>query len=68
MQHGTGVTTVARRLSAWLASRGDQGASVVEYAMLIGLIVMVCLAAMTAMGEATSASADNSAGSIATAN
>ena len=59
---------MARRLSAWLASRGDEGASLVEYALLIGLIVMVCLAAMTAMGEATSASADNSASSIAAAN
>jgi Flp pilus assembly pilin Flp len=30
--------------------RGDRGASLVEYALLLALIAVVCLAAVTAMG------------------
>ena len=69
MQHGVWMTSMARRLAAWVVSRrGDDGASLVEYALLIGLFVMVCIGAMTAMGGATNASADASASSIAVAN
>ena len=32
----------------------DRGASVVEYALLIGLIVLICIAAMTVLGETAS--------------
>ena len=32
----------------------DRGASLVEYALLLALIAMVCLAAVTALGETTS--------------
>ncbi|MEZ5247572.1 MAG: Flp family type IVb pilin [Acidimicrobiales bacterium] len=36
--------------------RSDRGASLVEYALLLALIAMVCIAAVTALGETTSAS------------
>lgn len=31
-------------------SRGERGASLVEYALLVALIAVVCVAAVTAMG------------------
>lgn len=45
-------------LRAWLESRvhDDRGASLVEYALLLALLAMVCIAAVTALGETTSAS------------
>lgn len=32
----------------------ERGASLVEYALLVALIAIVCIAAVTALGEATS--------------
>ena len=46
----------------------DRGASLVEYAFLVGLIAIACIAAVTLLGSANSASADASASSIAAAN
>ena len=45
-------------LEAWIRSRfsSDRGASLVEYALLLVLIVLVCIAAVTALGGTTSAS------------
>ena len=45
-------------LRAWLGARvhDDRGASLVEYALLLALLAMVCIGAVTALGEATSAS------------
>jgi len=45
-------------LQAWIASHIDdeRGASLVEYALLFALIAMVCIAAVTALGETTSTS------------
>ena len=45
-------------LRAWVGSRfeSDRGASLVEYALLLALLAMVCIAAVTALGETTSAS------------
>ena len=44
------------RLSAQLSDRADRrserGANLVEYTMLIGLIALVCIAAVTVLGEA----------------
>ncbi|MGH9153046.1 MAG: Flp family type IVb pilin [Acidimicrobiales bacterium] len=40
---------------------GERGASYVEYAFLVGLIAVVCVAAVTFFGSATSASLDSSA-------
>lgn len=36
--------------------RSDRGASLVEYALLLALIAMVCIAAVTALGSTTSTS------------
>jgi pilus assembly protein Flp/PilA len=39
-------------ISAWLTSkvRSERGASLVEYALLVALIAVVCIAAVTALG------------------
>jgi len=39
-------------ISAWLTSkaRTERGASLVEYALLVALIAVVCIAAVTALG------------------
>jgi len=39
--------------SAWLQSRckSDRGASLVEYALLVALIAVVCIAAVTTLGK-----------------
>lgn len=49
---------VQSHLRTWLATRAhdDRGASLVEYALLIALVAMVCIAAVTALGETTSTS------------
>jgi len=46
---------------------GDQGASLVEYALLISLILLVCLSAVTYFGNSTSKSLSKSASSLGTA-
>ncbi len=40
-------------LSAWLQARckTDRGASLVEYALLVALIAVVCIAAVTLIGR-----------------
>lgn len=49
---------VVTHLRTWLATRAsdDRGASLVEYALLLALIAMVCIAAVTALGGTTSGS------------
>ena len=39
-------------ISAWLTSkvRSERGASLVEYALLVALIAVVCIAAVSALG------------------
>lgn len=32
-------------------ARGDRGANLVEYALLVALVVLVCVAAVTLLGE-----------------
>lgn len=42
-------------IRTWLEARlDDRGASLVEYALLVALIAIVCIAAVTALGETTS--------------
>ncbi len=50
------MTTAYQFLSAWITSRIDneRGASLVEYALLVALIAVVCIAAVTALGSTTS--------------
>jgi len=43
-------------MRAWLASKGwlnreEEGASLVEYGLLVGLIACVCIAAITLLGQ-----------------
>jgi len=42
----------------------DQGASLVEYALLVALIAIVCIAAITLLGGNASTSFDNTAQSL----
>jgi pilus assembly protein Flp/PilA len=48
--------TTYQFLRTWLTSRIDdeRGASLVEYALLVALIAVVCVAAVTALGSTTS--------------
>jgi Flp pilus assembly pilin Flp len=38
------------QLRIWLAHRGDRGASVIEYALLVALIATVCVVAVSVLG------------------
>lgn len=50
---------------AWVASRhGDRGASLVEYALLVALIAVVCIAAVTLLGQSASSKFSSVASSI----
>lgn len=42
----------------------DRGASLVEYALVVALIALVCIGAVTYFGESTSSSFDRSTDSI----
>lgn len=46
----------------------ERGASLVEYALLLALIAMVCLGAVTLLGAQTGDSVSKSADSVALAN
>ena len=46
----------------------DRGASLVEYALLLALVAVVCIGAVTLLGSATGSNFDNSADSIIVAN
>ena len=58
------------RLRKTIRSRiGDErGATLVEYALLFALIVMVCIGAVTILGTSTGDSVSRSADSVAAAN
>jgi pilus assembly protein Flp/PilA len=47
------MITSFRFLSAWLTAhvKNDRGASLVEYALLVALIAVVCIAAVTTLGK-----------------
>ena len=47
----------ARFVASWIASRvtkDERGASMVEYALLLALIAVVCIAAVTFLGHSAS--------------
>ena len=51
------ITTTYEFLATWLLARfGDdeRGASLVEYALLVALIAVVCIVAITVLGTAAS--------------
>jgi pilus assembly protein Flp/PilA len=39
------------RMRTWLARRGERGASLVEYALLVALIAVVCIVAVSLLGS-----------------
>jgi pilus assembly protein Flp/PilA len=47
------MVTQFQFLSAWLTShiKSERGASLVEYALLVALIAVVCIAAVTTLGK-----------------
>jgi pilus assembly protein Flp/PilA len=53
-------------LAAWIRAHtgDDRGASLVEYALLVALIAIVCLAAITLLGNNSSGTLDNTAQSL----
>jgi pilus assembly protein Flp/PilA len=56
---------VARCLPARLSVDDERGASLVEYAFLVGLIAIVCLVAILFLGSSTSAKFSNVASQVA---
>ena len=57
-------------LATWLRARFDdeKGASLVEYALLVALIAVVCIAAVTLLGKNASSKFDSVGQSIGGAN
>jgi pilus assembly protein Flp/PilA len=54
-------------LSAWLkAHMSERGASLVEYALLVALIAVVCIAAVTMLGDSASSKFSTVSDSIET--
>jgi pilus assembly protein Flp/PilA len=53
-------------LAAWARARvaGDRGANLVEYAMLVALIAMVCIAAVSYFGGETDSRFSHTGSSI----
>ena len=53
-------------LASWLRARFDdeKGASLVEYALLVALIAVVCIAAVTLLGSNASSKFDSVGNSI----
>jgi pilus assembly protein Flp/PilA len=53
-------------MANWLRARIDdeRGASLVEYALLVALIAVVCIAAVTLLGNQASSKLDTAANSI----
>lgn len=53
-------------LSAWLTAhiKSERGASLVEYALLVALIAVVCIAAVTTLGRNASSKFSNTGSAI----
>jgi pilus assembly protein Flp/PilA len=65
------MADIARAVAAWFQSRwarDDRGASLVEYALLISLIAIVCMGAISYFGSSNAGSVDDSATKIVVAN
>ena len=68
MLHIGGIAQrVWMRIAARLHAGGESGASLVEYALLVSLIALVCIAAMTFLGNSTADSYDSFGSSLAVA-
>ncbi|HMU78818.1 MAG TPA: hypothetical protein P5193_03795 [Microthrixaceae bacterium] len=51
-------------LSSWSTRRLERGASLVEYALLLALIALVCVTAVQFLGTSASGSLDRSGSSL----
>ncbi len=51
-------------LASWSTSRLERGASLVEYALLLALIALVCVTAVQFLGTSASGSLDRSGSSL----
>jgi len=60
------MTTSYTFLATWLRARfgNEDGASLVEYALLVALIAVVCIAAVTLLGSNASSKFDSVGSSI----
>jgi pilus assembly protein Flp/PilA len=64
---GASVTLSYEFLATWLRAKfgdSDRGASLVEYALLVALIAVVCIAAVTLLGKNASSKFDSVGNSI----
>ncbi|GEM_PF-3179985 len=61
------IVAIARYLTYRCRVDSERGASLVEYAFLVGLIAMVCLAALVFFGSATSSKYSNVASQVGNA-
>ena len=63
------MSTSIEYLSAWIVARAgirsDRGASLVEYALLVALIAVVCIAAVSVLGRSASTKFSSVGSSIA---
>ncbi len=50
--------------TAWSARRLERGASLVEYALLLALIALVCVSALQFLGDSTAGNLDRSGSSL----
>ncbi len=50
--------------ASWMARRAERGASLVEYALLLALIAIVCVTAVQFLGDSSAASLNRSGSSI----
>jgi pilus assembly protein Flp/PilA len=60
------MVTSLEFLAVWLRAHAheDRGASLVEYALLVALIAVVCIAAVTLLGNNASSKFNSTASSI----
>ena len=61
------VVDIARYVTSRCRVGSERGASLVEYAFLVGLIAIVCLAAVVFFGQATSTRYSNVASQVGSA-
>jgi pilus assembly protein Flp/PilA len=61
------MITPIRFLATWVAAhiKNERGASLVEYALLVALIAVVCIAAVTTLGKNASSKFDSVGSSLA---
>ena len=61
------IATTLEFLAAWVSSRcadDERGASLVEYALLVALIAVVCIVAITFLGTSASSQFNNVGSSL----